>query len=76
MLTTAISIHVKVAAHFAELSVPLMVHHDLVFPERLSSSLSKLSLVPLTVMALTNEREECGWQLSHGLCTQTKLKER
>lgn len=40
MVTTVISIHVKVAAHFTELSAPLMVHHDLVFPVCLSSSLS------------------------------------
>ena len=32
MLTTVISIPVKVAAHFTELSAPLMVHHDLLFP--------------------------------------------
>lgn len=40
MLTTVISIHLKVAAHFTELSAPLMVRHDLFFPPLLSSSLS------------------------------------
>lgn len=39
-VTTVISIHVKVAAHFTELSAPLMVHHDLLSPVRLSSSLT------------------------------------
>lgn len=39
MVATVISIHVEVAAHFTELSAPLMVHHDLVFPVCLSSSL-------------------------------------
>lgn len=29
---TVISIQAKVAAHFTELSAPLMVHHDLLFP--------------------------------------------
>lgn len=44
MVTTVISIHVKVAAHFTELSAPLMVHHDLLFSVFLSSSLSNCLL--------------------------------
>lgn len=34
MVTTVIGIQVKVAAHFTELSAPLMVHHDLLFPSK------------------------------------------
>lgn len=32
MVTTVISIQVKVAAHFTKLSAPPTVHHDLLFP--------------------------------------------
>lgn len=56
MVTTVISIQVKAAAHFTELSAPLTVHHDLLFP---SMSL-QLSVVSLTVMVLMNKKHKGG----------------
>ncbi len=58
MVTAVISIHVKVAAHFTELSAPLMVHHDLLFPSLSLSQSVELSVVPLTVMMLMNKKHK------------------
>lgn len=44
-VTAVISIHIKVPAHFTELSAPLMVHHDLLFPRTSLQQSVELSIV-------------------------------
>lgn len=58
MVTTVISIHVKVAAHFTELSAPLMLHHDLLFPSMSFQQSVEPSLASLTVMVLMNKKKK------------------
>lgn len=66
LVTALISIHVKVAAHFTELSAPLMLHHDLLFPVCLFSSLSNCLVVSLTVMVLmSKEKATSSWLPAH-----------
>ena len=80
MVTTVISIHVKVAAHLTELSAPLMVHHDLLFPACLSiavwRTLCRLADSDGVAERETQRGRSSDGNFSCGFCTQTNLRER